>query len=196
MHHVFVDSNVLGSKTLYDWLFLLRRETDSLFTLSASDDVLDEAHRVWRRRHPTANGAMRTKREALFRSSLDEVVGEWAGGTAPVKDVDDTHVHNAAVSVGADIVLTRNVGDFGDLDALPYDLYTPDEFFCLIYASDAQSVETVTEKQEHYWLERSDKHRTVTFESLSDALLTAGCPEFASIVNQCSVALRALGVEP
>lgn len=51
MHHVFVDSNVLGSKTQYDWLFLLRRELHMMFSLCTSDDVLDEAHRVWRKKH-------------------------------------------------------------------------------------------------------------------------------------------------
>ena len=51
MHRVFVDSNILGSRTLYDWLFMLRNQS-KMFSLSVTPDVLDETHCVWRRKHP------------------------------------------------------------------------------------------------------------------------------------------------
>jgi len=186
MHHVFVDSNVLGSKTQYDWLFLLRRELHMMFSLSTSDDVLDEAHRVWRRKHPELGGAMRAQREELFRLNFNEISSEWEGAAAPVVDVDDSHVHNAAVHLNAEILLTNNVKDFGDPDTLPYDLYTPDEFFRLIYRNAPEAVRVVASKQVAYWAKRKQLTSSdADPKKLSDALSDAGCPDFAQDVKEC-----------
>lgn len=182
VHRVFVDSNVLGSKTQYDWLFLLRQRS-SMFALVTSDDVLDEAHRVWRRKHQTAGGEMRKRHDRLFRENFDEVLDEWDGGEASaLRDLDDTHVHNAACHARVDIVLTNNVADFGDPNALPYDLYAPDEFFELVSENSRQGVQAVVLEQARYWagrLKQDGKKR-----SLSEALINAGCPRFASSVEQ------------
>lgn len=195
MHRVFVDSNVLGSKTQYDWVFLLRLETDSMFSLYTSDDVLDEAHRVWRRKYPEMGGEMRTEREKLFRTNFDGITSDWVGNPAPVRDVDDTHVHNAAVFTNVDILLTNNVEDFGDPDLLPYDIYTPDEFFCLIYNNDPAAVNAVAIKQAEYWLRRQQRHPDAKYKKLSDALVDAGCPEFSPIVYGCLQFLSGVEIE-
>lgn len=188
MHRVFVDSNVLGSRTQYDWLFMLKLES-SLFGIVTSTDVLDEAHRVWRRKHPNADGTMRKSREQLFRDCFDEILDEWAGGQAPsLRDLHDTHVHNAATFCGADILLTNNVSDFGDSALLSYDLYTPDEFFTLINQNHPHVVQEVTRKQARYWMEQRVAGRAV--QSLSEALILAGCPDFAIEV---ATHLRILG---
>mgnify|MGYP002735341523 CR=1 FL=1 len=185
MHRVFVDSNVLGSKTLYDWLFLLRKERPEMFHLVTTDDVLDEAHRVWRRRHPETGGAMRARREELFRTNFNEITSDWKGQTAPVVDVDDSHVHNAASDLKADILLTDNVKDLGDPDGLPYDLYTPDEFFCLIYENEPNAVREVVAKQVDYWHRRALANKDRQPKKLADALVDAGCLEFAKNVHEC-----------
>lgn len=185
MHRVFVDSNVLGSKTQYDWVFLLRRELNTTFSLYTSDDVLDEAHRVWRRNKPEAGGNMRTQREKLFRTNFTEISSDWAGMAAPVIDIDDSHVHNAAVHLRADILLTNNVNDFEDPDNLPYDLYTPDEFFCLIYKNSPEAVRLVAAEQVDYWLKRQKVNPSAKPKKLSEALTAAGCPEFGQIVKEC-----------
>ena len=184
MERVFVDSSVLGSKTLYDWLFLLRRELPSMLFLGTTDDVLDEAHRVWRRRHPEAGGAMRAQREKLFRANFNEITSDWEGEVAPVLDVDDSHVHNAAVGTGADILLTDNVKDFGDPDSLPYDLYSPDEFFCLIYENAPDAVRAVALEQIRYWRRRAEVSRGAKSKGLAEALADAGCHEFAQRVRE------------
>jgi hypothetical protein len=173
---------VLGSRTLYDWLFILRGQS-AMFSLTTSPDVLDEAHRVWRRKHPTAGGTMRENREKKFRENFDEVIADWSGGEAgSLTDVDDQHVHNAAVFCQADILLTANAGDFGDPDLLPYDLYTPDQFFCLVNGSGAFIVRDATSFQNAYWQRRRDEGDSV--KGLSEALQDAGCPDFAAIVAE------------
>jgi hypothetical protein len=182
MHRVFVDSNVLGSRTLYDWLFLLHQAT-TMFSLQVTPDVLDEAHRVWRRKHPSAGGQMRAKREKLFQANFDEVLDDWQGGNVPgIKDADDQHVHNAATHCRADILLTSNVKDFGDPDLLSYDLMTPDEFFILINKSASFPVREVTQFQNDYWQGRRDRGDTV--QSLAEALKAAGCNKFSRVVEQ------------
>ena len=182
MHHVFVDSNVLGSRTLYDWLFLLRSQS-KMFSLSATPDVLDETHRVWRRKHSSAGGELRRNREKVFRENFDEILEDWTGGEAPnLRDKDDQHVYNAAVYSHADILLTMNIKDFGDPDLLPYDLYTPDEFFCLVESSHLFVVREVTRTQNTYWQSRRAKGDSVT--GLAEALEKAGCPKFAAIVAE------------
>lgn len=182
MHRVFVDSNVLGSKTQYDWMFLLKANC-RMFAVCTSDDVLDEAHRVWRRKHPSAGGDMRRVREELFREQFDEVLDTWSGGEAPtLNDVDDTHVHNAAATAGVNILLTNNVNDFGDPGDLPYDVYTPDQFFMLVAANNPRAVRTVTRIQALYWHGLYERSPELPRISLSEALVRAGCPNFAEVV--------------
>ncbi|MGZ0712582.1 PIN domain-containing protein (plasmid) [Coraliomargarita sp. W4R53] len=182
MHRVFVDSNVLGSKTQYDWMFLLKLDC-RMFTLCTSEDVLDEAHRVWRRKHPEVGGEMRSKRSKLFRENFDEVLDSWVGGRAPtIKDIDDLHVHNACSHSKADILLTNNVGDFGDPAKLTYDLYTPDQFFMLISGNSPATVQSVTRKQALYWHGVNDRNSERPRISLDQALVRSNCPEFAKIV--------------
>lgn len=126
---------------------------------------------------------MRHLREKLFREQFDEVLNNWSGGEAPaLLDVDDTHVHNAAVAVNVDILLTNNVDDFGDPDQLPYDLYTPDQFFMLIAANSPRAVRTVTRLQALYWHKRHKTSPEGAHPSLFEALKKAGCPNFAEIV--------------
>lgn len=183
MHRIFVDSNVLGSRTQYDWLFMLKHEC-AMFAVCTSDDVLDEAHRVWRRKHPDAGSEMRAKRAAIFRDNFDEVLTDWAGGEAPsLRDVDDTHVHNAARSAEVDILLTNNVNDFGDPALLPYDLYTPDEFFLLINSNKPAAVLTVARDQAIYWHRRNEGRSPEQRVTLAGALGKAGCPRFATAVE-------------
>lgn len=156
-----------------------------MFTLYASNDVLDEAHRVWRRKFPTLGADMREQREKRFRECFDDILDDWVGGDAPVSDVDDAHVHNAAVFGNVNILLTNNVSDFPYPDQLPYDLYTPDEFFCLIYENDPTTVRNVTRKQAVYWGKRQKMNPEIAPKTLAEALLAAGCPEFSKVVGDC-----------
>lgn len=53
---VFVDANVFFSRTLTDWLFLLRFETEGMFQVHTTEDVFAEVIYRMRKKNPTAPG--------------------------------------------------------------------------------------------------------------------------------------------
>jgi len=55
---VFVDANVFFSKTLTDWLFLLRFETEGMFQVHTTEDVCAEVIYRMRKKNPTAPGRL------------------------------------------------------------------------------------------------------------------------------------------
>jgi hypothetical protein len=85
------------------------------------------------------------------------------------------------VASRADILLTSNGRDFGDADLLPYEIYTPDEFFLLVDDSAPEQVRRVTLKQVKYW--EAKEHRGENVKPLNVALADAGCNEFATRVR-------------
>lgn len=182
LQRVFVDSNVLASRTLRDWLFLLRNETDGMFQVHATLDILVEAHRAWRRRNHKASGAEATALFERIQRNLDELVGDFDGGIDfEGSDVHDTHVHAAAVASGADLLLTDNPTDFVDTDLLPYELYRADEFFCLVDDGAPAAVRRVAMAQITYW--QGIAASGVPTKRLDEALVDAGCPDFAKRVT-------------
>lgn len=95
----------------------------------------------------------------------------------PGSDQFDAHLHSAAVARGATIILTCNGQDLLpeslDPDELPYEIYTPDEFFVLLDDSASELVREVTTRQLEYFLR---KHQEV---DLPGRLRKAGAPQFA-----------------
>lgn len=66
---VLVDANVLFSKTLRAWLFLLRHETQGqMYTVLATEDIIAETVYRYRRAHQTAPGGAITSLHDLVRS--------------------------------------------------------------------------------------------------------------------------------
>lgn len=180
-HRVFVDSNVLASRTLRDWIFLLRLQTPGMFQLHSTPDVIAEAIRAWRRLNPTADGGVGVALDARIRENLDEVLMDFRGDIPFAgSDPDDQHVHAAAVWTQADILLTANHRDFGDPDDLPYEIQTPDEFLVLVDNSSPTLVRAVVREQNDYWQNKRANGHNV--KPLDQALVDAGCPEFASRV--------------
>jgi hypothetical protein len=101
-------------------------------------------------------------------------------------DANDAHVHAAALACGADILLAGDagfVGDGVDLDLLPYEVYTPDEFFVLAHDSAPHLIKTVTRQQTEYWREKQGR------SPLAEYLVRAGCPQFAERVRHCQSSL-------
>lgn len=176
---VFVDSNILASRTLRDWLFLLRFEAEAMYSTSSSLDVILEAVRAQRRRQPKADGSMTRRLFEELHQHLDEVVDDFEGDVSfEGDDVDDHHVHAAAISAEAGVLLTNNGRDFGSPDDLSYDIYDADDFFCLVDDSSSQHVRSVTRAQALYWTRRAEKY-SVPAKPLGVALVDAGCPKFA-----------------
>lgn len=180
---VLVDANVLFSRTLHDWLFLLRIETKAnMFTVYATEDILAETLYRLRRRYPAAPGELISRTHDRIREQLDDRITDYEiDGSYPGRDPNDAHVHAAAVAAQVDCILTAD-SDFIKLDAaiadrLPYEVHTPDSFFTLIDDPSPLKVRAVTDKQLRYLLERDDE------ADLPDRLRKAGCPDFAERVR-------------
>ena len=77
IQRVFVDANVLYSRTLRDWLFLLRRETEGMFQIHTTEDVLAETEYRLRRSNPTMAGGVITDLREKITSAIDELVSDY-----------------------------------------------------------------------------------------------------------------------
>lgn len=191
---VFVDANVLYSKTLMDWLFLLRIENEGMFQVYSTEDVLAEVLASMRKHQPNAPGHLTRRRAELMRECLDEVLADFPGhGDLPRpftgSDAHDFHVHAAAVAGRADVILTadREVDITAEPDQESYEVMHPDDFFLLVVDSNPRCLATVAREQLRYWQDRPSHCQ------LDDALHRARCPQFAGRVR---TALRQIALKP
>lgn len=111
---VLVDANVLYSRTLRDWVFLLALAsgTGPLYDVLWTEDILAETVRNFRKRYPDVPGGYVADIVEKVREIFPE--GRIRDYECPPGQPDpgDAHVHGAAVAGGADILLTSNVADF------------------------------------------------------------------------------------
>ena len=176
---VFVDANILFSRTLRDWLFLLRNQTNaSMFTVYSSEDVLAETLYRYRRKHPTAPGQLIASIRERVVEQLDVLVTAYEiDGSFPGNDKNDAHVHAAACAAAADTLLTLDAGFTkmppDVLDALTYEVHSPDSLFTLVDDANPAAVREVTRQQLDYWFGRDGE------VDLAKRLRDAGCPEFS-----------------
>ncbi|GAA5068195.1 PIN domain-containing protein [Nocardia callitridis] len=180
---VLVDANVLFSRTLRDWLALIYLDPgNTMFEVLWTDDIMVEFHYHLRKRNPLLDdaqvGGIRRRLEQVFATG--RVVGYTIDRSKRYPDVADAHVHCAAVHAEADILLTENVKHFRNLDDLPYEIYTADEFFELVDDSAPRVVRAVTAEHLIYHVRRSHDRST----SLPDRLKAAGAPAFAERVRK------------
>lgn len=183
LHTVFVDANVLYSRTLRDWFFLMGMSgAGEIYRVRWSEDVLVEALYHLRREHPTWNSGqiedVRSKLETGFADC--KVTGFDVSTDAGPPDPHDLHVHSAALACGADIVLTADVPYLSwweeKSDHLPYEAHDPDSFFCLVEDSAPDIVVDTIHKQSVYWAMHKGEARLV------ETLQAAGAVEFADRV--------------
>ncbi len=174
LHRVFVDSDVLAARTPYAWLALLRDETGS-FQLHSSAGAVADSVRLWSRPE-SARRAAAPRRLELLVSSLDEVIG----GVEPDLDLDAAVEPRRAAAdatvAGAHLLVSARGGGGETGDPQSFEVYTPDEFLCLIDDTAYADVRHVTSGQ----LARRSPHAP---ESLTEALTAAGCPAFAERVS-------------
>ncbi|HEY5881768.1 MAG TPA: PIN domain-containing protein [Nakamurella sp.] len=179
---VLVDANVLYSRTLRDWLALLYLESDSLFSVYWTEDILAETLYHLRRDHHDWPGhktrAVGDKIRAVFEGGrVEDFVPD---GSFVGPDPHDQHVHAAALACGAGILLTADSGfstsAASDAES-PYELYVPDDFFVLVDDSAPETVRAVVSTQQRYWLTRQGRAK------LPQALISAGCRGFADRVR-------------
>ena len=183
---VFLDANILYSRTLCDWIFMLRIEASGMVRLFSSADVLDEVAYNLRRALPRAGGAVIQRKRDHMREFLDDVIVDFAGDIPfGGDDHHDAHVHSAAVASGASYLVTDDRGFRAlGVDDAPYEAHTADSFLCLVAENSPHAVQAVIVRQLGYSASRPEPRKP-----LAEALRDAGCPEFASRVEE---ALRAI----
>lgn len=197
MDLVFVDANVLYSRTLRAWTLMLGMECRR-FAVISSRDCLVEAVANIRERNPGAPGGMISHIHDLIEKSLHDLMTQYPGGPIDgMPDEKDWHVVHAAKEAGAKILITDNMKDFAPVKhLLPFDLYSPDELFDLIWKNDPSSVEAVTMKQVLYWrgvAERYEGEGRAAPKGLVKALHDAGAKKFSLVIEGT---LRKLAGEP
>lgn len=187
---VFLDANILFSKTLRDWFFMLRMETGGdMFTLITSEDALVEAQYSFRKRNPGVSGRAVTNIRKKTAEFCDDVIEDYPGkASGPVIDRYDLHIHSAALASGCHMLVTQDKG-FLDLpeeqkDELAYEILSPDEFLILLDDSASQFVSSVTKKQSAYRVKSRSENKATGGMSLETALRKSGCPNFAVRVRR------------
>lgn len=178
LHRVFVDSDVLAARTPYEWLALLRHQTGS-FQLHSSAGVVTDSVRLWSRRQPTRRAASRRRLE-LLATSLDEMIGS-VGADIDLDDAVEPHRAAAdAATGGAHVLVSSHPHGIAAEDPPPFDVYSPDEFLCLLDDTAGADVRHVTSAQ-HARARRTGDGRRL--EPITEALTAAGCPAFAARVS-------------
>jgi predicted nucleic acid-binding protein len=188
---VLVDANVLYSRTLRDWLLLIAviGPPGVPFHLCWTEDILAELVYRLRRAHPGMDGGALTRiRDRITRTLARTRIDDYRiDGTYGGSDPDDAHVHAAAVAGEVDAIVTSDRGFSAGLDGrpTPYRFLTPDQLLMHAQEVAPELVESVAIDQARYWRRRPGS------ASLSGALVRAGCPQFARVVD---TPLRGLGI--
>lgn len=180
---VLPDSNVLFSRTLRDWLFLLSAE-GGLYTVHSTEDILAEVISRYRDRFPHVSGAQVDRLQRHLREHVHSVFSDYQPRPCSIPDIEDHHVHAAAEDGEMMYLVTADRG-FLDLpedvtDAFGYEIYSPDEFFCFVDDSNPLGVRAVAVRQALYWARKRDG--VGNQGSLVDALRKTGCSAFADRV--------------
>lgn len=124
MERVFVDANILYSRTVRDWLFALSTSEVQAFELFASEDVLAEVVYHFRRNNPSRSGGsvkalvdqMRELVVMVSRYDCERARTDYLGA-----DPNDLHLHAAAKDGNCSILLT----DASSTQACPRSSWTP-----------------------------------------------------------------------
>jgi len=189
INRVLADANLLYSRTLRDWLFLLKLETATgMYSVCSTEDILSEVLYSYRRNNPTIDGQATSSLRKSLEASIDDFISGFDGSIPnPFLDVNDSHLHAVAVSASIDILLTCDTGllsvELATRDVLPYEVMHPDDFFLLIDDSAPHVVKSVTAKQVEYWESRQAGANEQRRPSLVEALIRAGCPNFGQRVQ-------------
>lgn len=188
MDLVFVDANVLHSRTLRDWMLLLSMHGKSIAVVSSQDCIIEALASIRERNPHLDGGAIRQIGDSI-KGALYDIIDDWPGGAIEgMPDEKDWHVVHAATHAQVEILVTDNMKDFTPVaDTLSFDLYTPDQLFTLLAHNDPDAVDEVTRLQLAYWRKEANRRAMngrPAPKRLGEALRDARAPEFANIIDQ------------
>lgn len=184
MVRVFVDANVLFSRTKRDWLYAFQ-EAGADFVLCTSRDVVHELMTRIRDRYPLIPSDKLDyieKQVYEICTVVDKYDPQTYVDSFVGTDKGDLHVH-AAVSAGhCDYLLTDDTQLFAGvseevMDLLDYEVTSTDDFFCLLADSTQQFFWRTVQIERHYY---NQHNKGSILTPLSDAQ----CPQFRDKVNQ------------
>ncbi|MFJ2621616.1 PIN domain-containing protein [Glutamicibacter sp. NPDC087344] len=180
---LFLDANILLSRTLRDWFCLIDLESGHEgIQLRWSEDVLAEFLYHLRKRNPSASeektGGLRRRLENTCPEALISNYQIRKDLVQFGRDKFDAHVVAAAEHGGVDYLVTNNIKDFQPFaDECEFEIYSADEMLCLIYERRPDVVRTVVQRQFPYWAKRQNP------KTLHEALVAAQAPNFAEKVK-------------
>lgn len=181
---VFLDADVLYSRTLRAWLFNLAhrdRPSGPAFELIVSEDVVAEALARWRDNNPRVNGGVVANMGEQIREMCTVVRDYDCDIEFPGEDEGDIHVLAATIESRAGYLVTKDTGfhklDEAVTDEFDFEISTPDDFFVLANDQSPQSAFEATRTMMRYFnnLGREPK--------LAEKLVNNDCPNFAQIVT-------------
>ncbi len=189
---VFLDANILYSRTLRDWFALISKRSGAEgIRLRCSEDVLAEWLYHWRRKHPErADAAVGGLRTQFLRACPDAVIAGYEISPALLEggDTFDAHVVAAASHGGVDYLVTSNLADFESLrDHFEFEIYAPDDLLCLILERRPDAVRKALLDNIAYWSAKPGSKDVV------EALIDAGAPNFADGVRGLRTKLAMTG---
>ncbi len=179
-----LDADVLYPVTLCD--ALLRIAETEVFQVRWSERILEEAARNVKRNRPNADSAVIDRRFRQMRESFEEamVTGYELLEPGMTNHPKDRHVLAAAIVGRADVIVTKNLGDFPAKSRAPYDVDVqhPDAFLCNQWELDEEVMVTAIER----WL-TDLSNPPQTLEQLLQKL-QLHTPQFCELVRGSALA--------
>ncbi|MBY8874083.1 PIN domain-containing protein [Micromonospora sp. PLK6-60] len=152
---VFLDANVLFSRTLRDWISLLALDSDcTVFDLRYSEDVLAEwMYRLRRKRPEHSEQAIGGQRRRFVQAFPDGLVTGYTPQDVPCPpDPDDRHVLAAAVHGGVHFLVTDDRRAFPpECTQEMLSVLTGDEFLNWVADRSMVLVRSVLARQTDYY---------------------------------------------
>ena len=180
---VLLDANVLFSKTLRDWICRTSLANPGMFQPRWTSSILTEWQYHLRRHRPLKPEQWVTKYMNEMQSAFPEALITDFDVTHPdwLVDINDAHVHSAAVSAKVDYLVTDDGGWVeAPVEGLPYEIHTSDSFLCLC----VESQERVMGDQVAAQLAYAWKRRSTDAVDIVGPLKRAGVPRFAEHVQR------------
>jgi predicted nucleic acid-binding protein len=139
--NVILDANVLFPSSLRD--ILLRTAGSDLYRVNFTDEILEEVCRNLVSKRKMSEPGASSLRDAIKRAFPSAFVTDYASLIPSMTNHEkDRHVLAAAVKVGAQVIVTKNLKDFPtkSLEIFDIEAQSPDDFLTHLHYFDSEVV--------------------------------------------------------